>query len=299
LTNKVVDLAARRPELLARRDKCPKCSGELDTGLRQIGVAHDGRGSNHPQGRQRDHFRRQGIARDLERSMAQGQPRPIQDRAVLLRVRRRLQGTENQMPRRASGPRLWFDKKRGTWTILDGRSRRRTGFTHDEARQAEKYLGEYIASKHVVKDSATPFIADVLAAYATEHLAHKVSGSHILYDIRKLGKWWGEKRVAEINAKTCRAYVAQEGAGMLKAGAGVPECGDQVWHKEHGPLTVVPVVVLTAEAVTAANFMTRRRRPASLWLLADPAPCPVLCYRLVHGIAAERDSGPQVVDGES
>ena len=29
---KVVDLTARRPTLLARRDKCPKCRGELDTG---------------------------------------------------------------------------------------------------------------------------------------------------------------------------------------------------------------------------------------------------------------------------
>jgi len=42
----------------------------------------------------------------------------------------------------------------------------RTGFALDEIRPAEKFLGEYIASKHVVKDSATPFIADVLAAYA-------------------------------------------------------------------------------------------------------------------------------------
>ena len=47
-----------------------------------------------------------------------------------------------------------------------------------------------IASKHVVKDRATQLIADVLAAYATEHLAHKVSKDHILYDIRKLNKWW-------------------------------------------------------------------------------------------------------------
>src|SRR5258708_2369847 len=79
------------------------------------------------------------------------------------------------MPRRASGPKLWFDKNRGTWTILDGRGRRRTGFALAETRQAEKALGEYIASKHVVKDSATPFIADVLDAYFTEHLEHKVS----------------------------------------------------------------------------------------------------------------------------
>jgi len=169
------------------------------------------------------------------------------------------------MPRRSSGPRLWFDKKRGTWTIIDGRSRRRTGFTLDQTGQAEKSLGEYIASKHIVKDSATPYIADVLAAYATEHLAHKVSGDHILYDIRKLGKWWGEMRVAEITAKTCRAYSAFRKAppsarrelAFLNAAVGH-------WHKEHGPLAVVPVIVLPPKPLPRQNFMTRDEAAAFL-----------------------------------
>lgn len=171
------------------------------------------------------------------------------------------------MPRRSSGPKLWFDKKRGTWTILDGRSRSRTGFALDESRQAQKALGEYIAAQHVVKDSATPFIADVLSAYTTEHLAHKVSKDHIFYDIRKLGKWWGGKRVAEINAKTCRAYAAHRKAGpsarrelaFLNAAVGY-------WHKEHGPLTVVPVVVLPAKPSPRANWMTRSEACRFLWL---------------------------------
>jgi integrase len=169
------------------------------------------------------------------------------------------------MPRRASGPRLWFDKKRGTWTIIDGRGRRRTGFAHDEARQAEKALGEYIASKHVVKDSATPFIADVLAAYASEHLAHKVSGDHILYDIRKLGKWWGEKRVAGVNAKTCRAYVAfRKAPGCSRRELAFLNAAIGHWHKEHGPLTVVPVIVLPPKPSPRQNFMTRSEAAAFL-----------------------------------
>lgn len=170
------------------------------------------------------------------------------------------------MPRRSAGPRLWFDKKRKTWTIIDGRSRRRTGFTHDETRQAEKFLGEYIASKHVIKDSATPFIADVLAAYATEHLAHKVSGNVILYDIRKLGKWWGEKRVAEISAKTCRAYVAHRDApGCSRRELAFLNAAIKHWHKEHGPLKVVPVVVLPAKLSPRTNWMTRSEAARFLW----------------------------------
>ena len=163
------------------------------------------------------------------------------------------------MPRRSSGPRLWLDKKRGgTWTIVDGRSRRRTGFTLDETKRAEKALGDYIASKHVVKDSATPFIADVLAAYATEHLAHKVSGDHILYDIRKLGKWWGSMRVAEINAKTCRAYAAfRKAPACARRELAFLTAAIRYWHREHGPLKVVPVVVLPTKPSPRSSWMTR------------------------------------------
>lgn len=162
------------------------------------------------------------------------------------------------MPRRSSGPKLWFDKKRGTWTICDGASRSRTGFAHDEIRGAEKVLGEYIASKHTVKDSATPFIADVLAAYSTEHLVHKISGDHILYDIKKLGKWWGEKRVEEITAKNCRAYVAHRKApGCSRRELAFLTAAIKFWHKEHGPLKVLPVVVLPPKPQPRSNFMTR------------------------------------------
>jgi integrase len=164
------------------------------------------------------------------------------------------------MPRRASGPKLWFDKKRGTWTILDGRGRRRTGFTLDDTRRAEKALGEYIAGKHQVRDSATPFIADVLSAYASEHLAHKVSGDHIIYDIRKLAKWWGEKRVAEITAKACRAYVTYRNAPpCARRELSFLRAAIRFWHREHGPLQVVPAVVLPPKPSARVNFMTREQ----------------------------------------
>ncbi len=173
------------------------------------------------------------------------------------------------MPRRSSGPRLWFDKKRGTWTIIDGRIRRRTGFAADEIKRAEKALGEYTSSKHVVKGSATPFIADVLAAYAAEHVAHiphKVSRSEILYDIGRLGKWWGEKRVAEISAKTCRAYVTfRQAPGCSRRELAFLGAAIRFWHREHGPLKVMPVVVLPPKPSARTNWMTRGEAAQFLW----------------------------------
>lgn len=169
------------------------------------------------------------------------------------------------MPRRSSGPKLWFDKERGTWTIVDGRRRRRTGFALECAGQAEKALGEYIASKHVVKDSATPFIADILTAYATEHLAHKVSGDHILYDIRKLAKWWGTKRVAEINAKSCRAYVGfRDAPGCSRRELAFLTAAIKHWNREHGPLAAVPIITLPPKPSPRQNFMTRNEAAAFL-----------------------------------
>jgi len=162
------------------------------------------------------------------------------------------------MPRRSTGPRLWFDKKRGTWTILDGRSRRRTGCALDETRQAEKSLGEYIASKHVVKDSPAPFIADVLDAYFTEHLSHKVSKDHVFYDIKRLGKWWGDKKVEQINATLCRAYAAQrKSPACARRELAFLNAALKHWHKEHGPLKIVPTVVLPARPPARSDFMER------------------------------------------
>src|SRR4051812_49331400 len=104
------------------------------------------------------------------------------------------------MPRRSSGPKLWFDNARQTWTIADGRARHRTGCGPADLKQAKDKLREYIEKQHKPADGPNPLLADVLAAYAEEHIAHAVSGKHILYDIGHLNKWWGTKKVAEINA---------------------------------------------------------------------------------------------------
>lgn len=41
------------------------------------------------------------------------------------------------------GPRLWLDRRRGTWTIVDGRLRMRTGLAEHQAEDAERMIREY------------------------------------------------------------------------------------------------------------------------------------------------------------
>lgn len=170
------------------------------------------------------------------------------------------------MPRRSSGPKLWFDKARNTWTIVDGRIRRRTGFRADEAAKAQGALRHYLAEKHQVEDNPNPKIADVLAVYSEEKLAGKKSESHILYDIAKLTKWWGGKWVTDINSKSCREYAKHRKAfpcarrELTFLGAAV-----RYWDKEHGPLKSVPTLTLPAPSQPRQHWMTRSQAAKFLW----------------------------------
>jgi hypothetical protein len=47
------------------------------------------------------------------------------------------------MPKRYHGPRIWLDKSRGTWMIIDGAKRIRTGVSGEDKDKAEAALHEY------------------------------------------------------------------------------------------------------------------------------------------------------------
>jgi integrase len=164
------------------------------------------------------------------------------------------------MPRRSSGPRLYWDKTRESWTIIDGRFHRRTGFGAADIKQAERALRDYIESKHKPAEGPNPLLADVLAAYAEEHIKHTVSGKHILYDIGHLNRWWGTKKVSEIGAPSIRAYIAHRSAGasarrelaFLNAAIGH-------WRANHSPLMATPKIKLPPKPQPRQDFMTRKQ----------------------------------------
>jgi integrase len=171
------------------------------------------------------------------------------------------------MPRRSSGPKLWFDKSRGAYTIIDGRKRKRTGFGANETRGAEAALGDYIASKHTLRDGPNPVLADVLTAYSDEKLSGKVSEAHILYDIGHLNKWWGAKCVSEINTASCKAYVRHR-KGIVSARRELAFLGAAVkhWNAEHGPLSAIPTIALPAAPEPRKHWMTREQAARFLWV---------------------------------
>lgn len=162
------------------------------------------------------------------------------------------------MPRRSSGAKLWFDKTRNTYTIVDGRSRYRTGFGPEEVGRAEKALRDHITGKHKPAVSEAPLIADVIATYADEHIKDVVSGKHIQYDLRHLTKWWGTKKVSEVNAHTVRAYVAHRNAGVsARRELAFLNASIQHWKANHAPQMPTPKIKLPPKPEPRQDFMTR------------------------------------------
>lgn len=170
------------------------------------------------------------------------------------------------MPRRSKGPRLWPDKKRDTWTIIDGRSRHRTGCSLTEIGGAEKQLRDYIEKKHKPVASEAPVIADVLSAYAEEHVKHLVSGKHILYDIRMLNRWWGAKKVTDINATACRSYIShRKGASSARRELAFLNAAIGHWRTNHAPTMFAPKIKLPPKPAPRQDFMTRSEAAQFLW----------------------------------
>lgn len=168
------------------------------------------------------------------------------------------------MPRKSSGPRLWFDRRRQTYTIVDGRKRIRTGCGADEIGTAKEVLGRYLAETHT-PDEADPFISDILTAYSEEHLAGKLSEKNILYDIAHLAKWWGGKRVNDVTQANFKAYVKHRDAGACsRREMTFLLAAMRHWNVHHGSIKI-PTIKLPPPPEPRPHFITRDQAAKFLW----------------------------------
>lgn len=160
------------------------------------------------------------------------------------------------MPRRAKGPRLYLDQRRGQWVIRDGAQFVRTGCAKPELVGAEKFLGQYITSKYKPAKTDSPSIVDVLLVYAQEVVPSKLTKRNMSYNIGNLQRWWGGKRVVDITGDTCREYAA------WKANTGaIPDlkrlqAAVNHWHANKCALAVVPKVVLPKPPPPRERWLT-------------------------------------------
>jgi integrase len=169
------------------------------------------------------------------------------------------------MPRRAKGARLYLDPTRKEWVIRDGGRFIRTGQRKGDRGNAEKDLGEYIGRKHQPTPSASPFIDDVLAAYGREHGPHTSRPRELAGQIARLLGYWSGKRVADVTARSCRSYAVDRTPAAARRDLEVLRAALRYWHREYGPLSSVPSVVLPAKSEPRERWLTRSEAARLLW----------------------------------
>jgi integrase len=227
------------------------------------------------------------------------------------------------MPREARGPYLRFDKDRGTWTIIDGKHNKRTGFGKADRPKADGALKDYLGAKHTVAASPAPCIADVLAFYGATQAPTTADGGYIIgCRIGSLLGWWGAEgrsELKDVTTENCREYVKHRElmnlnkaaeteirlarrdrrepdieAAEMDAPAGTAGAREDLttlraainyWHKEKKPLTFTPTVSLPDKSEARDQWMTRSQIAAFLWR----------SRRIVHNIEPNPKKRPRLV----
>lgn len=108
-------------------------------------------------------------------------------------------------------------------------------------------------------------IAEVLAAYGNEIAPNKPSARNMGYNISNLLKWWGDKRVADISKKSCRAYVATKTPQAAGQDLKILRVAVKYWHGEYGPLDAMPEFEVPGGNPPKERWLTRDEAAALLW----------------------------------
>jgi integrase len=120
------------------------------------------------------------------------------------------------MPRRNTGPRLIYLKKRNCYYIgwtERGRSRQRSTGTADRE-QAEIALAEFLQKRdHRAgpRDPSQVLVTDLLTEYATERGPRVVAQDRIAYAIIPLIDFFEGNSVADVRPEACRRYADNRG----------------------------------------------------------------------------------------
>jgi hypothetical protein len=108
-------------------------------------------------------------------------------------------------------------------------------------------------------------IADTLAAYGSEVAPAMPSARNIGYHISNLLKWWGDKRVAHITPKSCKAYVKTKTAPAAAADIKILKAAVKHWNTEYGPLDAMPQFWRPPGNPPKERWLTRSEAARLLW----------------------------------
>lgn len=185
------------------------------------------------------------------------------------------------MPRKGRGPHLWLHPERrdaagqithtAIWYIKDGRHRQSTQRPQFDLTGAERALQFYLDRKHQAgahrgpRDPAEIAVADVLAFYA-EHVASRhARPKETLAHIHRLGRFFGDKTLADINGDLCRGFVrarkttagAREDLVALRAAIN--------FYREEGYCDRIVSVTLPEKGAPRERWLTRNKAATLIW----------------------------------
>ena len=168
------------------------------------------------------------------------------------------------MPRRNSGPRLRFLKKRQCFYICwteSGRSRERSTGTADRE-QAEVAFAEFLRVRtrsSGPRDPSEILVTDVLADYAKEHGPRTSAPWRIAYAVAGLADFGKVGLLSRLPGKRVAAMAASRGrsAGTVRCELGVLRAAINYAHNE-GRLTRPVIVHLPAPPAPRERWLTRK-----------------------------------------
>lgn len=102
-------------------------------------------------------------------------------------------------------------------------------------------------------------------AYASEHLAHTRASKNAAYNVGNLSAWWGDKKLADVTAKNCRAYAATKSSTAARRDLETLRAAIGHWHREYGPLPSIPAVVMPPKPEARERWLTREEAARLLW----------------------------------
>jgi len=180
------------------------------------------------------------------------------------------------MPRPSKGARLWPDKQQGVWYVRDGAVKRSTKCSLADRAGAERFLGEYVATKYEPPTdhrASKLFVADILTYYLRE-IARGHKSAAAPYAVDRLIEWWGAKTIADVKRSTCRDYVTYRCKQSLPQAKSqearkrkvttetarreltVLRAAINAYHAET-PLDALPVVTLPPASLPRQRWLTR------------------------------------------
>ena len=163
------------------------------------------------------------------------------------------------MPRKSTGPRLYWHRTRGVYYVREGR--RYIGGGIADRRDAEAALARYIATKDRPAGPSTPdqlTVAEVLSIYGRERAPLVRDPARIGDCIRALVPILGSLPLSAITGEVCRRYgkARDRAPGTVRKELGTLAAAINHCHAE-GYITSAPRVRLPAKPAPRDRWLTR------------------------------------------